>query len=84
MTSDRMDLLPTPELSAKWVALLESIREKATKEERRRQFFFVHGWIRGLADAGLLSDAAVPDLRELAICACTKKKGRGKSRPVEG
>lgn len=81
---DRMELLPTPELAAKWLALLESIREKATKEERRREFLFVHGWIRGLADAGLLSDATVPDLRELAISACATRGKRGRSRTAEG
>jgi hypothetical protein len=72
MKSDRLDLLPTPELASKWVYLLQSIREKATKEDREREFLFVHGWLRGLADAGLLSDATVPELRELAISACAK------------
>jgi hypothetical protein len=69
----RESLLPTSELAAKWAHLLQGIRNKANKEEREREFLFVHGWLRGLADAGLLSDADLPELRELAINAAEKR-----------
>lgn len=68
------DLFPTQELAAKWVMLLRGISSKPTPEERETEFLFVHGWLRGIADAGMLSVAAVPDLRELAIKATRQPK----------
>jgi hypothetical protein len=66
---NREELLPTQELATRWMQMLNGIRSKATKEEREREFLFVHGWLRGLVDAGILNDTTLADLRELAISA---------------
>lgn len=69
----REQFFPSMELAAKWVELLKGICSKSTQEEREREFLFVHGWLRGVADTGMLSAAHVPELRELAFKAVNHK-----------
>lgn len=63
----REQYFPSSELAEKWVGLLKGIVAKTTPEERNREFLFVHGWLRGLADADLLNAADLPEVREIAI-----------------
>ena len=65
----RAHLLPTARLAEKWVSLLSEKRATTDPQERELKFLFAHGWLRALADADLLSDADLPELRELLITA---------------
>lgn len=69
----REHFLPSNELAARWVELLKGIHSKSNQEEREREFLFVHGWLRGVADTGMLRAAHVPELRELAFKAVNHK-----------
>lgn len=70
----RADLLPTKELSDRWVEMLSASRGEHDRVKRHSNFLFAHGWIVGLVDAGVLNVTVKPDLVELLIAA--KPEGR--------
>jgi hypothetical protein len=69
----KAELLPTKELALKWMALLQELQDEREQTVRDRQFLFMHGWLRGLVDAGKLGIADLPELRELAFRAAHGK-----------
>lgn len=68
-TATREDLLPPGLLRIKWSELLEAKRNEPDATKRELQFQFAHGWLKALEDVGVLSHAALPELRELLIAA---------------
>ncbi|MRW89895.1 hypothetical protein GJ699_07865 [Duganella sp. FT80W] len=64
---DREELLPSPGLAARWLALLAEIRREREIRTRAHLSLSVNAWLCGLADCTLLTPAAFSQLQHVLL-----------------
>jgi len=67
------EYLPEGEISERWAFLLEAMEAESKDEDREKRFLYTHGYLRGLADAGLVTAVGLEELREELIKAKSKR-----------